>query len=113
MKPVIPLVIDDSSKMADLHVAAFATGEAWASSAFTDLLKLPTTYARGMMDQTELLSFAVVQFVAGDAEILTLATAPSVRQQGFARSILQSIEQELEPKGLEKWLLEKTQVKIF
>jgi ribosomal-protein-alanine N-acetyltransferase len=92
--------------MADLHAAAFATGEAWASSSFADLLKLPTTFARGVMDQTELLSFAVVQFVAGDAEILTIATAPSARQQGFARAILQYLERELVPKGLEKWLLE-------
>jgi len=106
MNPVVRLSIDDSSIMADLHAASFTSGEAWASSAFADLLKLPTTSARGMMDQAELLSFAVVQFVADEAEILTLATAPSARQRGFARAILQSIEHELAPKGLEKWLLE-------
>lgn len=106
MSRVVPLTAIDSLRMADLHAASFPTSEAWTSSAFASTLKLSTTYARGVVDNSDLLSFAIVQFVAGDAEILTLATALSARQQGFASAILHSIEHELAPRGLEKWLLE-------
>lgn len=95
-----------SSEMSDLHAACFAAHEVWTSSAFADLLSLPTTYARGIFEADKLRAFALIQFVAGDAEILTLATAPEARQRGLAREILQSLQEELAPLGFEKWLLE-------
>ena len=106
MNPVVALTIDDTRAMADLHAAAFSPHEAWAPEAFADLLALPTTYARGVLQANQLQAFVLTQFVAGTAEILTLATAPAARQQGLGRRILQSVEQELAPMGLEKWILE-------
>lgn len=92
--------------MTDLHAASFAAPEAWSMTAFADLLALPTSFARGIFDGDQLNAFALIQFVAGDAEILTIATAPTARKKGLARELLHSLQQELTPLGLEKWLLE-------
>ncbi|MEM9572810.1 MAG: GNAT family N-acetyltransferase [Pseudomonadota bacterium] len=106
MAKVERLGVERSAEMADLHAACFAAQETWSSGAFSDVLSLPTTYARGIFEADRLRAFALIQFVAGDAEILTLATAPEARQRGLAREILQSLQEELAPLGLEKWLLE-------
>ena len=53
-----------------------------------------------------LVSFLVAQVVAGEAEILTLATDPEARRQGFAQRLLAQMEKRLHPSGLSKWLLD-------
>lgn len=100
------LMSDAVSAMAELHAAAFPPAEAWPASAFADLFMKQTTKAEGVERDGRLVAMIVVQFVAGEAEILTLAAAPDERRRGLAGQMLAQLEQELRPLGLNKWLLD-------
>jgi len=100
------LTLDDAAVMADLHRSAFPASEAWSIEAFIDLLSQPTTHAEGLVKDSNLQALLVVQFVAGEADILTLATTPTARRIGFARQTLDGLEQRLQVLGLSKWLLD-------
>lgn len=106
MTQVIALSGDDADAMAAVHAAAFPVGEAWSASAFQDVLSQPAALARGVQDEEELAAFVLVQSVDGDAEILTLATAPQAQRRGFARALIERFEQELQSSGLKKWMLD-------
>lgn len=100
------LSLADAAAMAELHAAAFPSPEAWSLNAFKDLAAQPTTCAAGMIIDGDLQVMLVAQFVAGEAEILTLATAPAARRRGLAGQLLSDLEQRLRPDGLTKWLLD-------
>ena len=106
MTPVVELHANAADDLAALHALAFAKEEAWTESAFRGLLEQPATLARGVRADDVLQAFILIQFVRGEAEILTLATAPHAQRRGLARALLQSLEQELQPAGLRKWLLD-------
>lgn len=100
------LGVEAADGMAAVHASAFSEEEAWPAAAFQDLLSQPATLARGCFRDSALAAFILVQFVAGEAEILTLATVPHARRRGFAHGLLTGLERELRPAGLEKWLLD-------
>ena len=100
------LSLGDAGAMADLHTAAFPAPDAWSLNAFSELMSLPTTRAMGMMEGDQLQGMLIVQFVTGEAEILTMATAPSERRRGLAGQLLNDLEQRLRRMGLTKWLLD-------
>ena len=106
MTSVIALDRKDADAMAVLHAAAFPVGEAWTASAFKDLFNQPATLARGVRGDDALVAFVMVQFVKGEAEILTLATAPQAQRRGHARALIEALEQELRTVDLKKWLLD-------
>ena len=101
-------VLDASSaeEMAALHGAAFPRNEAWSSNAFIDHLTLPTTHARGIRTPEGLISFILVQFVADEAEILTIATASDFRRKGLARQMIEALQYDLTDMGLQIWKLD-------
>ncbi|MEO1660688.1 MAG: ribosomal protein S18-alanine N-acetyltransferase [Pseudomonadota bacterium] len=98
--------MSQAREFAALHARAFAAEEAWPEAAFADLLDLPTTEFAQIKDGDQVVSFILVQFAAGEADILTLATAPELRRQGYAQRLLTEIETRLRPRGLQKWLLD-------
>ncbi|MEK0162351.1 GNAT family N-acetyltransferase [Phaeobacter sp. JH20_36] len=71
--------------MAHTHRAAFVQGRPWSSDEFSALLDSPFSYAVG-----DTRCFALGRVVAGEAELLTIATHPDYRRQGFARMVLDS-----------------------
>ena len=91
---------------AALHARAFPIESAWTAADFADLLSLSTTEVEEISSAGALVSILVAQVVAGEAEILTLATDPEARRQGFAQRLLSQMEQRLRPSGLSKWLLD-------
>lgn len=91
---------------AALHARAFPIEGAWTAADFADLLSLSTTEVEEISSAGALVSILVAQVVAGEAEILTLATDPEERRQGFAQRLLSQMEQRLRPSGLSKWLLD-------
>lgn len=97
---------DDVTAMVKLHRAAFPASEAWSVSAFSDMMRQSTTHAEGIFAHAELQTMLLVQYVAGEAEILTLATAPGARRRGLAQQTLDGMQQRLAPLGLAKWLLD-------
>ena len=101
-----PLKPDDAQRMANLHALAFPKGQAWSADAFSGLLKQPSVQAEGLIEGSDLFAFILVQVAVAEAEILTIATAPTHRQRGMARYLLNGIQQRLMLAGLEKWLLD-------
>ena len=106
MTAVKMLSLGDAAAMAELHAIAFPASEAWPLKAFKDLAAQHTTLAAGIVIGGDLRVMIVAQFVAGEAEILTLATAPAARRCGFAGALLTNLEQRLRSEGLTKWLLD-------
>ncbi|ATF19572.1 Acetyltransferase [Phaeobacter gallaeciensis] len=70
--------------MARTHQAAFLQGRPWSAREFAALLDSPFSYAVG-----DARSFALGRVVAGEAELLTIATHPDHQRQGLARAILE------------------------
>ena len=106
MAHAIELTPDFAEQLQAVHSAAFPPHDAWGRDAFRDLLAQPTTRARGIVESGHLMAFIVVQFVAEDAEILTLATRPNERRRGLAGKVLSQLQQELQVQGLKKILLD-------
>jgi ribosomal-protein-alanine N-acetyltransferase len=72
----------DAAELAALHAAAF--DHPWSTDAFRGFLQDPTIAAALI----ETKGFILWRSVAGEAEILTLAVAPSERRQGLASALL-------------------------
>ncbi|MFN3213212.1 MAG: GNAT family N-acetyltransferase [Henriciella sp.] len=100
------LLPEHADAMADLHRRVFRSGDAWSADAFRQNLSLASSRAIGRWQDAKLAAFLVVQYVAPDAEILTIATAPEVQRRGFARDLVAYLERDLSASGLKKWLLD-------
>ncbi|WP_083445268.1 GNAT family N-acetyltransferase [Ruegeria sp. 6PALISEP08] len=70
-------------EMASTHAAAFTQSRPWSTSEFASLLVNPFAYYVGDSN-----CFALVQVIAGEAELLTIATHPSMQRQGLALNIM-------------------------
>ncbi|MEO1100386.1 MAG: GNAT family N-acetyltransferase [Pseudomonadota bacterium] len=87
MSEVVTLTTDDTDRMAALHRACF--DKPWDKAAFRDLLALPGALAVGLVQDGELVSFVLSSMVAGEADILTIATHPDARRKGYGRTVLE------------------------
>lgn len=76
-----------AADLATTHAAAFARGEVWSESVIAALLAAPGVILAG-----DARAFALARVVAGEAEILTLATHPDHRRRGLAREVLAELE---------------------
>jgi ribosomal-protein-alanine N-acetyltransferase len=72
--------------MAAIHQAAFAPQQAWDAATVATQLSLPGHF--GLLAPPGGMLLARV--IADEAEILTLAVAPTARRQGVARTLLQA-----------------------
>jgi ribosomal-protein-alanine N-acetyltransferase len=73
-----------AAALAAIHAAAFPPSECWGEDAISLQLALPGAF--GLLDPRGGMLLARV--AADDAEVLTLAVAPSVRRQGVATRLL-------------------------
>jgi ribosomal-protein-alanine N-acetyltransferase len=80
---VVPFDAADPAPLAALHAACFAI--AWDAAAISALLATPGTFAFHHAD-----GFVLARVAGGEAEILTLAVAPSARGRGLGRALLQA-----------------------
>ncbi|MGL4414465.1 ribosomal protein S18-alanine N-acetyltransferase [Roseinatronobacter monicus] len=76
-------------EMARLHAESFTLPPAWNASDFAVFLNDPGCFVLASRDNTQLAAFALFRVAADEAELLTLATAPTARRQGLARKLLQ------------------------
>ena len=106
MTDLVRLGPEHSLQLAQLHARAFPPEEAWGETAFAGLLSQASTCAFGLERDSKLAAFILVQFVPPEAEILTLATAPTFQRLGLAEALVRNTEFELRQEGLEKWLLD-------
>lgn len=71
------------AQMAATHKAAFIQSRPWSEREFSDLLASKFTFAVG-----DDRCFALVQVIAGEAELLSIATHPDHQRQGLAADVM-------------------------
>ena len=74
--------------IATLHRAAMP-GEAWSADAWRSLLAAPSARARIAMDGSAPAGFLHLRCAGDDAEVVMIATHPSVRRRGVATALLE------------------------
>ena len=89
----------DPAPLAALHAASFP--DAWDTKAIADLLATPGTFAFHTND-----GFVLARVAAGEAEILTLAVAPSARGKGLGRALLHAAISRARAMGTQTMFLE-------
>jgi ribosomal-protein-alanine N-acetyltransferase len=70
--------------LADLHRAAFASDRPWGADEFAALLDSPHCHLSVAQH-----GFALWRAVAGEAELLTIATHPGHQRRGIATALMQ------------------------
>jgi ribosomal-protein-alanine N-acetyltransferase len=98
---------EDAALLAALHHSAFA--KSWPKESFAALLSNPHVLAFLASDGTGTArgdALIVVQCVAGEAEILTLATEPSRRRGGLARRLVLAAAREAHARGAAEMFLD-------
>lgn len=100
--------ISDAQALAALHRQCF--DKFWDEAAMADLLASPQRCALGFYEDgappQHLNGFICLQWAADEAEILTLAVAPSRRRQGLASQLIASAAEWLAARGVKQWHLE-------
>lgn len=91
----------DTARLARIHAACFAPGQAWSSDAFDALLANP-----GCVAFEKAAGFALMRRAADEAELLTIAVLPNARRQGTARALMQAFEDAAAARGATRALLE-------
>ena len=76
----------DATALAALHAASFQRG--WSETEFEQLLAERNVIAQRATSNHALTGFIISRFVAGEAEILSVAVAQSRRGKGLARALL-------------------------
>lgn len=89
---------------AAVHGDAFA--RPWTERAFADLLALPTTRGGVLLEGAEPVGIVLVQSVAGEAEVLTIAVRPPWRRGGLGRRLLDWVLERLAEEGVDRLFLE-------
>jgi len=76
----------DAPAAAAIHALGFA--DAWSEAAFASQIADPATLSFAHFEESTLVAFALVRVVAGEADVLTVATHPARRGRGLAFALL-------------------------
>lgn len=104
IRPLIVLRPEDAGAVAALHARCFP--DPWSQASFVRSLQTPGALAFGTMGTTGLAGFVLVQVVAGEADVMTIATAPESRREGIASALLTGIIGALGETGVSRLTLE-------
>lgn len=80
--------------LALIHGASFTRPRPWSASEFADLLADPKNFLIARSD-----GFILGRTVLDEAELLTLAVAPTARRHGTGRTLLAAFEAEAQARG--------------
>ncbi|MFT4089650.1 MAG: ribosomal protein S18-alanine N-acetyltransferase [Asticcacaulis sp.] len=100
----IHTITDQAQRLAEIHAASFDFS--WSASDFDDMLKGPHYLTYGVFADETIKSFVVLSHVAGEGEILTLATDPHHRRQGLAGDLMRHVIETLRADAFESLFLE-------
>lgn len=98
------LTPSDAGLAAALHARCF--DDPWSEAAFAAHLGATDAASLGWFEDTKLVAFALFQNVAGEADLLTLATDPARRSEGLARSLLTALMTRLAAAGIQRFTLD-------
>lgn len=87
--------------LATIHSAAFVGSRGWSAHEFAELLISPFCFLVGNEN-----SFAIGRVIADEAELLTIATPPTVQRSGFGRQCLSEFHREAAARGAVSAFLE-------
>lgn len=91
-------------RLVQIHAESFDYG--WTESDFHALLTKPHYRTYGVFAGDDLKSFVILSLVAGEGEILTLATDAGSRRQGLARDLMRFVISQLQAEACESLFLE-------
>ena len=84
--PVVePATLRDVRPLAQLHAASFHRG--WGEGEFEQMLREQNTLLHRLRQGSRVVGFAVSRLAADEAEILSIAVAPSHRGRGLSRDL--------------------------
>lgn len=83
-----PLTDARAGDAAALHAQCFA--DPWSAASIAGLVSSPNVLALAYEDESALVAFALFQSAAGDAELLTIATAPDRQGEGLAGRLIEA-----------------------
>lgn len=89
------------AQMAALHADCFSTPRPWSSDEIVALLDMPDVFCHHAP-----AAFLLGRVAADEAEILTLAVAPTARRQGTGRALVTKFEAEAKSRGAKTAFLE-------
>ena len=75
--PVLVLRADDAGRMSQLHMRCF--DDPWSAMSFRGLLLDTSVLTLGVELGGDLVAFVMAQTIAGESDILTVATDPDQR----------------------------------
>ena len=97
----------DFDALAAIHAACFPRG--WSAGELAGLVRQNGVILRSAPDAQQPLGFILIQSVLDEAEILTIAVAPSARRQGLGRILLTEAETAAQAGGVRKIFLDVSQ----
>jgi ribosomal-protein-alanine N-acetyltransferase len=99
-----PLRPADAPAAAAIHALGFA--DAWSEAAFASQIADPATLSFAHFEESTLVAFALVRVVAGEADVLTVATHPARRGRGLAFALLTVLMHSLVDDGISRITLD-------
>jgi [ribosomal protein S18]-alanine N-acetyltransferase len=81
-------------------------GEAWTSAQCLGMLSLPGVWLVMASQEGRDVGFALARIVAGEGELLLLATRPAARRRGVAGALLRAVIDEARARRVDKLHLE-------
>ena len=102
--PVIVLRAEDAGRMSQLHMRCF--DDPWSAISFRGLLLDTSILTLGVELNGELVAFAMAQSIAGESDILTVATAPEHRRKGLGATLISAFINRLGERGVSRITLD-------
>ncbi|MCA8901518.1 MAG: ribosomal protein S18-alanine N-acetyltransferase [Hyphomonas sp.] len=102
--PMLVLNARDAGRMGALHMRCFS--DPWSAVSFRGLLLDSSIVSLGIEMGGELAAFVQAQTVAGEADILTIATGPEFRRRGLGTMLIRGLISRLGERGISRLTLE-------
>jgi ribosomal-protein-alanine N-acetyltransferase len=101
---VLVLRAEDAGRMSQLHMRCF--DDPWSAISFRGLLLDTSILTLGVELNGELVAFAMAQTIAGESDILTVATALEHRRKGLGATLIGALINRLGERGVSRITLD-------
>lgn len=102
--PLLVLRAEDAGRMSQLHMRCF--DDPWSAVSFRGLLLDTSILTLGVELEGQLVAFAMAQTIAGESDILTVATAPEQRRKGLGATLIRALINRLGERGVSRITLD-------